>query len=381
MHELLLPSEALARSIAAEFAAQGETILPATTPLYNLACSALDSYVHEDLAAAEDEVATDRATRLAAFDSALGDGRRGLTPQQTDEFIAAGSAAAASAAAVTAAASAAAEAAGGVAHVPASMLAAAAASTGASRGSPQNSALGSGSGGAPSGTPRLRELLCDYLETDTVCFRVDPELGGGDDAERQLRRRQDRAYTPLTDWFEAAFGVRLGIAEGLGDADHPDTAYVVAEDTADSASPWLKAVLQSLLGGTKSTVLTLALVHGRLTAADAFEAARVEEEWQIGEHGFVEDGHDTARAALRTSLASAVAFLNMLGPAHFPTPALPTLTRRDAPATVAAQAAARFARVEVRRAREVALVAQKREAMRAYRMKQASEVMGDAVAA
>ena len=63
-----VPSRALAVAIAAEFAAQGEFVLPATTPLYNLASSAIDQFVHEDLEAAEDIEAEMRAARLSTFD-------------------------------------------------------------------------------------------------------------------------------------------------------------------------------------------------------------------------------------------------------------------------------------------------------------------------
>ena len=66
--ELLLPSEDLAWAIAAEFASQGDMIVPATTSLYNLASTAVDTYVTEDLAGAEDYEAFLRAQRLSTFD-------------------------------------------------------------------------------------------------------------------------------------------------------------------------------------------------------------------------------------------------------------------------------------------------------------------------
>lgn len=41
-------------------------------------------------------------------------------------------------------------------------------------------------------------MLKDFLETDTVCFRVGHNAGVSDMA---LRRKQDRAYEPLLEWF------------------------------------------------------------------------------------------------------------------------------------------------------------------------------------
>jgi chaperone required for assembly of F1-ATPase len=49
------------------------------------------------------------------------------------------------------------------------------------------------------------------------------------------------------------------------------------------------------VGSLKSSVLTLALVHGHIDAQTAVDTARVEEEFQIAEHGFVEEGYASHR--------------------------------------------------------------------------------------
>jgi hypothetical protein len=148
---LLLPSRALALAIAGEFAAQRGVVRPATMPLYNLACAALDAYAEADAkeGAAADALA--RAARLAAFDRFDGPG---------------GAAALAAAAALEPSA-------------------------------PAHAALGTGRGSAAlssdgaSGAAKLRDVMLDSLETDTVCFRVDWEAGG-DPAEATLKKRQDK---------------------------------------------------------------------------------------------------------------------------------------------------------------------------------------------
>jgi len=58
-----------------------------------------------------------------------------------------------------------------------------------------------------------------------------------------------------------------------------------AEDAVDSAHPFAKAALSSLISSTRSTVITLALAHRAITVDEAFNACRVEEEWQIDENG------------------------------------------------------------------------------------------------
>ena len=354
MRELLVPSRALAVAIAGEFAAQGEHVLPATTPLYNLASSAIDQFVHEDLAAAEDIEAEMRAARLSTFDRIAAAGAEG------------GAGGAGSGADVLALARA------SEADAPAH---ARSMSTGRSE--------GGGMGGAGSGTSKLRDLALDYLETDSVCFRVDWDLS--DPGERLLRKRQDKHYGPLLAWFAEAHGAPLAVAVGLEDARHPEAAFDAAEDAVDCADPWLKAFYGQTLGCLKSTVLAMALAHRAVDAEEAFAAARVEEEYQLESFGFVEDGHDTGRAYLRLQLASAAAFLALLPRASLPAP-LPSAgagARARAAgaaasasasasagggaayeAALAAHIAARTARVAARRAREAALVARKREAFR-----------------
>jgi hypothetical protein len=216
------------------------------------------------------------------------------------------------------------------------------------------------SSGASSGTARLRELLVDNLETDTVCYRIDPHIA--DPTEKLLRRRQDKHYAPLLAWFEQAFGVRLATAEGFGDIEHPDEAYAVAEDMADGSNAWVKAALQTAVGNTKSTVIPLALVCRAIDAATALEASRVEEDFQISENGFVEDGHDTAILQARAALQSIVTFLSLLPPAlRMPdAPLPPAPSNKNYAAVLAAAREERMQRVTVRRERLMALVKQKR---------------------
>lgn len=344
LNDLLVPSKSMAMAIAAEFASQGEMVLPSTTPLYSLASTAIDSFVHEDLAAAEDLEAEARAAALASFDIILSDETASKGFGATDDFIAAGQQSLAGGASV-------------------------------SSGRTLTSGALSAASTAAAGTPKLREQLREFLETDSACYRVDWDMA--DPSEKLLRRRQDRFYDPLLSWFKSVYGLQLATAVGFGEAEHPLGVYDVAEDAVDTASPWAKAFIQQVVGATKSTVVTLALAHRQLDTEQAWDTARVEEEWQIEEHGFVEDGHDTARAQLRIALSTAGAYLWMLPPAAR-LPPLPSLTARDLEKTVQRLAAERTARVGARRDREMALVAQKRRAMQQYRRRINAAVDGKA---
>lgn len=330
MNELWIPTEALAWAIATEFANQGDTIYPASQPLYNLTCAAIDTYGVEDVEAAADQEAELRATRLAAFDEALA--VRGLTGSADALIASAGS--------------------GSIMGAP----------------EPQHAntqvtgrhASGAMTTSSVSGTGKLRDMMLDYLETDTVCYRIDVDMA--DPSEQLLRKRQDKYYAPLLAWWKESFGSDLGVALGFGEATHPDAAYMVAEDTVDRADPFYKAALASVVSASKSSVIALALLHRNIDVDTAFETSRVEEEFQIKEHGFVEDGHDTARIQTKVVLAAASALL-YLSPGSAPS-VPPSTSRKGYEALLASESSARAARVTARRAHEAELVAVKRALLR-----------------
>lgn len=348
MNELLVPSKGLAILIAAEFAAQTDTIIPATTPIYTLCSTAIDTYVHEDLEANAHLEAEMRAHRLSTFDRILArdivneaiaqNGKETLS-SETDILAA-------------------------VKEMQAN--------------EPEHTRSletgrndsGAMTSGAASGTSRLRDLLLDNLETDTACFRVDWDLA--DPTEKLLRQRQDRHYGPLLDWFQTVFDTQLGVAVGFQDVVHAESAYLAVEDCVDGASPWVKAALGQLVGTTKSSVISLAMLYGAVDVDGAFEASRVEEEWQIEENGFVEDGHDTSRAHTKLQLSSVATFLNFLNPKDAPVP-LPPISGKSAAELCKQARIEREARVRKRRAAEDALVQRYRVALRNMALQEAAQ--------
>ena len=345
MKDLLVPSYQLGLVIAGEFASQTDFILPATTPIYNLVSAAIDNYVTEDIHAAEDLEAQLRAIKLSAFDRILFQQDENTTPSTTTS----------SSSSVT--------------QTSSSSIIQAAQQMEQQLTTPahaQSTITGRNESGGMSstgqlGTSRLRDLALDNLETDSICFRIDVNLA--DNSEQLLRKRQDKYYNPLIQWFKDSYGVQLGIGIGLQDIDHPDLAYQIIEDEIDIASPWLKAFYNTVLTTTKSSILTLALAHNAIDIEEAFQITRLEEEWQIDEHGFVEDGHDSQRAHTKLMLSSAVTYLNLLPKEYGPTK-LPSPTRKDYQQLIDENNKLRMERVAIRRQREKLLVQKKREALK-----------------
>lgn len=161
----------------------------------------------------------------------------------------------------------------------------------------------------PEETDRFKLRMEEFLETDNVCYRV----GNGEDLEdpRDVMcfKRQEKYYRPLIDWFEKHYGGPLDVVSGIRVPEHP---FEVTERVIESLSdvdPYLMSAAGQILDSTKSTVITLALLHRFINVDQAFHASRVEEEHQIEQGGFVYDGHDTQRVNQRVRLSSASVFL------------------------------------------------------------------------
>lgn len=75
---------------------------------------------------------------------------------------------------------------------------------------------------------------------------------------------------------------------------------------------WHLAAAEQLTAACKSVVLAAALLRGRLGAAEALEAARLEEAFQIEDWGMVEAGHDLDAADLATRVAAPAVMVGLL---------------------------------------------------------------------
>lgn len=76
--------------------------------------------------------------------------------------------------------------------------------------------------------------------------------------------------------------------------------------------PWQLAAIEQLITTSKSLVVSAALLHGRLSVAEAVAAARLEEDFQLEDWGMVEAGHDLDIADTRTRIGAAAVFVRLL---------------------------------------------------------------------
>jgi chaperone required for assembly of F1-ATPase len=111
-----------------------------------------------------------------------------------------------------------------------------------------------------------------YLASDLLCYRAE--------APERLVARQAGAWDPVLAWAHAALGARFVLAQGMVFAAQPETALAAAR-AALPRDPWRLGAFHAVTTLTGSALLALALLHGRLTTEEAWQAAHVDEDWNM----------------------------------------------------------------------------------------------------
>ena len=143
------------------------------------------------------------------------------------------------------------------------------------------------------------ERLIEFSETDMLLFWGE---------NKDLAERQQKLWQPLLDWAQSEFGVQLKTTQGI---DVPKQDENTGEKIRDFLNilndGQLLAFFKAALN-MRSVLLAAALVKGRITADQAFEAAFIEELWQSENWGVVEEA-EQRRNELKGELKEIEAFL------------------------------------------------------------------------
>ena len=115
-----------------------------------------------------------------------------------------------------------------------------------------------------------------YLASDLVFYRaVSPAA---------LRARQAQHWDPLLSWASQALGADFKLAAGVVHVDQPASAL----DRAGVALPldvWRLGALHAATTLTGSALIALALMHGAVTPEAAWQAAHIDEDWNMEQWG------------------------------------------------------------------------------------------------
>ncbi len=127
--------------------------------------------------------------------------------------------------------------------------------------------------------------IVKYAGSDLVCYRASEPEG--------LVAAQNLAWTPVLDWARDALGARFQLCEGVRFIEQ-DAAAVAAirTDVEKLSRPFALAAAASATNLTGSALISLALARGAISSAAAWDAAHVDEDWQISQWGGDEEAEE-----------------------------------------------------------------------------------------
>ena len=147
----------------------------------------------------------------------------------------------------------------------------------------------------------VRDEIVRYAGSDALCYRAgEPEA---------LVARQDAVWNPIVAALEARIGGRFVMAQGIVFADQSEPVLAAVRRRVDTIpAPLALAGAHAVMTLTGSAILALALAEGLLDADAAWNAAHLDEDFQIGIWGQDEEAAER-RVLRRREYDSAVLLL------------------------------------------------------------------------
>lgn len=115
--------------------------------------------------------------------------------------------------------------------------------------------------------------IAAYGESDLLCYRAS-------DPEPLVQRQSDR-WDPLLEWARHRYDIHFVIVTGIMHAAQPSETLTRLGAAVASYSPFILAALSPIVSLTGSLVASLALLEGAAEAGEIWEAAQLDELWQV----------------------------------------------------------------------------------------------------
>ena len=147
-----------------------------------------------------------------------------------------------------------------------------------------------------------RQLLA-YAETELLCHRAEhpPELAA----------RQRAAWQPLLDWLAHRHDALLAVTTGILARPQSPASLEALRAVIGGFDVWRLTGVSVAVAASGSLVIGLAMAAGHLDAARAFEAAELDETYQIETWGEDKEAAER-RALIRAELELAARFFGLL---------------------------------------------------------------------
>jgi chaperone required for assembly of F1-ATPase len=131
--------------------------------------------------------------------------------------------------------------------------------------------------------------ILNYAGSDLLCYRAEGPRG--------LIEAQRAHWDPVLAWAKSALGAPFALAEGIVHVAQPQASLDRLREALKRHGPFGLAALHVMTGLTGSALLALAVALGRVTPEEAWDAAHLDEDWQIAQWGA--DAEAASRRAAR----------------------------------------------------------------------------------
>ena len=142
-----------------------------------------------------------------------------------------------------------------------------------------------------------------YSGSDLVCYRAE--------APPELIERQSAAWEPVLAWAKSNLGARFVLSQGVMPVEQPQRILLAVAAAVAPLGPFHLTAVHVLTTLTGSALLALAHASNALTAEQVWNAAHIDEDWQIELWG-PDDEAAERRAARRIEFDGACAVLALL---------------------------------------------------------------------
>ena len=116
----------------------------------------------------------------------------------------------------------------------------------------------------------------NYLASDLIFYRATEPRG--------LVARQRHHWDPIMAWAREDLGANFNAGEGVVYVTQHAEAFAAARN-AIPTDPWRLGAVHAATTLTGSALIALALSRGRLTVEEAWQAANVDEDWNMEQWG------------------------------------------------------------------------------------------------
>uniref|UniRef100_A0A8D0ES98 ATP synthase mitochondrial F1 complex assembly factor 2 n=1 Tax=Strix occidentalis caurina TaxID=311401 RepID=A0A8D0ES98_STROC len=142
-----------------------------------------------------------------------------------------------------------------------------------------------------------------FLETDTVCYRVEEPAA--------LAELQKNEWDPIVAWAEKRYNVAIGSSTSILGPNIPASTKETFVSHLASYNMWALQGIEYVITQLKSLILSMGLIDRHITVEKAVLLSRLEEEYQIQRWGNVEWAHDYDLCELRARAAAGTLFVHL----------------------------------------------------------------------